>query len=356
VNEESREADDIAREEYLRLSQEPRNIKVIGVGGGGCNILRLLAANPTPGVEHLACNTHGRSSDRSLDKFTFLEIGQSVQIPWPSGEFKIESGRLRAECPWFLRELKYHLKGAELVIMTIGMGGVTGTGGSPVIAQVVKEMGIPLLAVVNTPYTFEGSHRSECAAKGIQDLKPHVDNIISVPCDFSLRCMPEDTPLNKAFVQLDEMMVEAIGSLVRLINVPNVVCISAADVMRIMRLPGRSTIAFGLGTDPACPALGAVRKAIGNTVEPVDLAKARGALISFVGGPNTRIDDCAEAVGLIAKSLDPKAAVVYGIHSDVGLGDAVRVTLMATGIVEPPPPSPREPGGWLKKLMGKVKT
>jgi len=346
----------------MELNKPLVNIKVIGVGGGGCNILRLLAANPTPGVEHLACNTHGRSSDRSLDKFTFLEIGQSVQIPWPSGEFKIQSGRLRAECPWFLRELKHHLKGAELVIMTIGMGGVTGTGGSPVIAQVVKEMGIPLLAVVNTPYTFEGSHRSECAAKGIQDLKSHVDNIISVPCDFSLRCMPEDTPLNKAFVQLDEIMVRAISSLTRLINAPNNMVVTLADVCRILRFPGESTMAFGSGTHPEHPALDAAQKGVGNMVQTVDLTRARGAIVSFSGGYDIATSDYADAMNLITCNLhpgvDPKTALTFGIEVDKSLGNTVKMTLVVTGIEPPPSPPVRPPrlDNWLKKLTRRMKT
>lgn len=307
------------------------SIKVIGVGGGGCNTLRLLAANPTPGVEHLACDTHHKSSDRSLENYTFLEIGRSVRTPWPSGEFKVESGRLRAKCPRFLQELRHHLKGTDLVIMTIGMGGVTGTGGSPVIAQVVKEMGIPLLAVVNTPYSFEGAHHYQCAVKGIQDLKPYVDNTIVVPCDFALRSIAKNAPISEALSLIDEILVQAIISLVNLASIPSVVCISAADVLRVMRIPGQSTIAFGFGVNLECPALDAAKNAVGNTVEPVDLAKSRGALVSFIAGPKTRVSDCAEAVRLIASKLDPQAAIAYGIHADARLGDSVRVTLILTG-------------------------
>jgi cell division protein FtsZ len=322
-------------ERYVGLNKPLVNIKVIGVGGGGCNTLRLLAANPTPGVEHLACNTHGRSSDRSLDKFTFLEIGQSVRIPWPSGEFKIESGRLRAECPWFLRELKHHLKGAELVIMTIGMGGVTGTGGSPVIARVVKEMGIPLLAVVNTPYSFEGAHRYQCAAKGIQDLKPYVDNIIVVPCDFALRSIAKNAPISEALSLIDEIMVQAIASLTKLINAPNEINVKLADVCRIFRIPGQSTVAFGFGTHPEHPALDAAEKAIGNTVQPVDLARARGGVVIFSGGYDIATSDYVEALDFITGKLhpgvDPKSALAFGIEVDRSLGNTVKVTLVVTG-------------------------
>ena len=111
------------------MSKTLANIEVIGVGGGGGNTVRLMVANPTPGVGYLICDPDGRAASKCQGKATHLEMGRSVRIPWPSGEFKIESGRSRAECPWFLRELKYHLKGADLVIITVGMGGVTGTGG-----------------------------------------------------------------------------------------------------------------------------------------------------------------------------------------------------------------------------------
>ena len=340
-------------------AEQPLAIKVIGVGGGGCNILRLLAANPTPGVEYLACNTHGRSSDGSLARFTFLEIGRSVRIPWPSGEFKIESGRLRAECPWFLRELKYHLKGADLVIMTIGMGGVTGTGGAPVIARVVKEMGIPLLAVVNTPYSFEGAHRSECAAKGIQDLKPYVDNIIVVPCDFALRSIDKDAPISRAFSLLDEIMVQAITNLTKLTNVPGLINVDLADVARVLRIPGGSTIAFGSGTHPEHPALDAAEKAVGNTVQPVDLARARGAIVSFSGGYDIATSDYVEALDFITGKLhpgvDPKNTLAFGIEVDKSLGNTAKVTLVVTGI-EPPPSIHSRPNNWLKKLTSKMRT
>ena len=340
-------------EKSCDVTQGTRAIKVIGVGGGGCNIVRLMVAKPTPGVDYLACNMDPSSLDRCGERVTCLEMGRSVEIPWPSGEFKIESGRLGAECPWFLRELKYHLKGADLVIMTAGMGGVTGTGGSPVIARVVKEMGIPLLAVVNTPYSFEGAHRSECAAKGILDLKPYVDNIIVVPCDFALRGIDKPVTVSQAFPLVDEIMVQGITSLLKLVNIPNLVCISPADVVRVMRVPGQSTVAFGFSANTECPAVDAAKKALGNTVRPVDLARARGALVSFTGGPNIRISDCAEAIGLIASRLDPQAAIAYGIYADTCVGDAVRVTLIATGI-EPLPPPPAN--NWLKKLTSKMRT
>jgi len=313
-------------------AEQPPAIKVIGVGGGGCNIVRLMVANPTPGVEYLACNTHGRSSDGSLAKFTFLEIGRSVRIPWPSGEFKIESGRLRAECPWFLRELKYHLKGADLVIMTIGMGGVTGTGGSPVIARVVKEMGILLLAFVNTPYSFEGAHRYQCAAQGILDLKPYVDNIIVVPCDFGLRSIAKNAPISKALSLIDEIMVQAITSLIGPTRVPGLINVDLGDLARVLRIPGHSTIAFGSGTHPEHPALDAAKKALGNTVQPVDLARARGAILSFSGGPDMATGEYVEAIDFITSKLGRNADLVFGISNpDEALRCTVKLTLIVTG-------------------------
>jgi cell division GTPase FtsZ len=141
-------------------------------------------------------------------------------------------------------------------------------------------------------------------------------------------------------------------SLIGPTNVPGLINVDLADVARVLRIPGQSTIAFGSGTHPERPALEAAKKALGNTVQPVDLARARGAIVSFIGGPNTRTSDCAEAIGLIASRLDPQAAIAYGIHADTCLADAVRVTLIVTGI-EPPPPPPHD--NWLRKLTRKRK-
>lgn len=315
----------------MKLSKPPLNVKVIGVGGGGCNTVRLMVGAPIPGVEYLVCGPLDWSSDKSLDKFTFLEIGRSVQTSWPYDEFKIERGRKQAECPWFLQELKDHLKGADLVVMTAGLGGVTGTGGSPVIARVVKEMGIPLIAVVNTPFSFEGSCRSRNAAGGVQGLKPYVDNIIVVPCDFILR-IAKNASISQALSQIDEILVQVITSLAKPLNVQGLTNMDLANVIRVMRIPGQSTAAFGSGTHSERRGLDAAEKAIVNTVEPVDLASARGAIVSFSGGPDIGLAEYVDATDFITSKLGRNADIVFGISNpEKTLRSTVKLTLIVTG-------------------------
>jgi cell division protein FtsZ len=317
----------------MKLNKPPLNVKVIGVGGGGCNTVYLMAGAPIPGVEYLACNTSYWSSDKSLDKLTFLEIGRSVRIPWPYGEFKVESGRLEAECPLFLRDLKDHLNGADLVIMTAGMGGITGAGGSPVIARVVKELGIPVIAVVNTPFSFEGGRRARNAAGGVHGLKPYVDNIIVVPCNFVLRSIARNASISQAISQIDEILVQVITSLAKPLNVHSLANMDLADVVRVMRIPGQSTVAFGSGTHSERRCLEAAEKAIVNTVEQVDLASARGAIVSFSGGPDISLMEYADATDFIASKLGRNADIVFGISNpEKALRSTVKLTLIVTGI------------------------
>jgi cell division protein FtsZ len=267
----------------------------------------------------------------------WIEMGTSVRVPWPAYEFDPEAGRMRAECPSFIRELKRHVEGADLIIITAGMGGPYGTGASPVIARVVRETGALLLAIVNMPFSFESREQSRKAIRGVQQLKAHADNVIAVPADFSIRGVDtRGLSFPKAFSLLDEVMAQAIRSVTDSINVPGLKNADLADVARVIRIPGESTVAFGLGTNPECPALDAIKKAISNTAQPVDLAKARGALVSFSDGQNTATSDYAEALnflgGKIDPNVDPETAVTFGIGVDESLGDTVKATAIFTGI------------------------
>jgi cell division protein FtsZ len=331
----------------MDLNEPLARIKVIGVGFGGASIVYRMAARSPRTAQYLVCHPYWEA---------IPSLRERVEIHWPDAmENVMVMGMREYRVPGFdgstpetlmawaeesVRFIRHYVKGADLVIITANMGGPTGTGASPVIARVVRETGAALFAFVNTPFSFEGKRRSLIASSGIQHLKLYADKVIVVPADFILRDLKglgfSGPKTSSMFSPVDEVVSRAIESVTDSINLPGLKKADLTDVARVMRIRGESTVAFGLGTDPECPALDAVKKAISNTAQPVDLAKARGALISFSAGPDTSVHDCTEALRFIADRMSSNAELAVAISNpDEALRGRVKLTLIVTGIDAP---------------------
>lgn len=319
-------------------------IKVIGVGFGGASMVYRMAATSPRTAQYLVCHPYWEA---------IPSLRERVEIHWPDAmenvmvmgmrEYRVrgfDGGTPETLMAWAeesVRFIRHYVKGAELVIIAANMGGPTGTGASPIIARVVKETGAALLTFVNTPFSFEGKRRSLIAASGIQDLRQYADNVIVVPADFINRDLKglgfSGPKTSSIFSPVDEVLDRAVESVTDSINLPGLKKADLADVVRVMRIPGESTVAFGFGTDPECPALDAVKKAISNAVQPVDLAKARGALVRFSAGPDTSVHDCSEALRFIAGRMSRNADLAVTVSNpEETLRGKAKLTLIMTGI------------------------
>jgi cell division protein FtsZ len=336
----------IGNSRMMDRARPPALIKVIGVGGGGCNtVRRMIRSQQIPGVECVVANTDVKSLDMAQGAIA-LQIGEHLTHGFGAGgDTKV--GKQAAEEGLFL--LKRVVKDAELIFVTVGMGGGTGTGAAPVIARVAKDSGALVLAVVTTPFSFEGRKRLDVALAGIQRLKAEVDNMIVVHNDRLLQYSDNNASISQAFAMADEVVSEGIMSVSQLINVPGEINVDLADVKMVMSLPGTAIMAMGQG-EGAHPAMDASQQAISNPLIDVTIKGARGLLISFSGGPDLSLGEVTEAATLIAREADPNCNFKFGLASltEDLLGKA-KVNVIATGIR-----SGSTSRGWLADLGDKI--
>ncbi len=310
----------------------PAKISVIGVGGGGCNtVRRMMSYGKIPGVEYIVVNTDVKSLDLISGALS-LQIGEHLTHGFGAGG-DMRVGAQAAEEGQFM--LKRAVKDSELAFITAGMGGGTGTGAAPVVARIAQESGALVLAVVTTPFSFEGSKRYDTALAGIQRLQPNVDNIIVVHNDRLLQFTDQETPVGKAFALADQVVSEGILSVSQLVNLPGEINVDLADVKVVMRLSGTAIMVMGEGGGQH-PATDAVEQALSNPLLNVNMNGARGVLINFSGGPNLTLGEVNEAATLIARQADPRATIFFGMATpNEGLDGKAKVTLIATGIKAP---------------------
>ena len=309
----------------------PAHIKVVGVGGGGCNAVRRMMAQKVPGVEYVVCNTDVKSLD-SVSGALSVQIGEHLTHGFGAGgdprvgERAAEEGSIT---------LKKALKDAELVFITAGMGGGTGTGAAPVVAQIAKSCGALTIAVVTTPFSFEGKRRLDMAMNGVKRLKPDVDNLIIVHNDRLLQYVEHNAPIEKAFATADEVVTEGILSVSQLVNVPGEINVDLADVKAVMGIPGTALMAIGSG-DGQRAASEAAEQAIANPLLDLNMTGAKGVLFNFAGGPDLTLGAVNDAANLIAREADPKALIFFGMMApNPELEGKVRMTVIATGIKAP---------------------
>jgi len=319
--------------ELMDSHSEEAVIKVIGVGGGGGNAIEHMVSQNIEGVEFIAVNTDAQVLRSSSANIT-LQIGSEVTKGLGAGA-NPEIGRRAAEED--SDTIKQSLNGADMVFITAGMGGGTGTGAAPEVAKIAKELGILTVAVVTKPFPFEGKKRIQIAEQGILELEKYVDSLITIPNEKLLKVMGRGTPLLQAFSSANDVLRGAVQGIAELITLPGLINVDFADVRTVMSEMGTAMMGSGNGSGEdraeeaaeaaiACPLL-----------EDIDLSGARGILVNITAGPDFAIDEF-ETVGNAVKAFaSENATVVVGTVIDMDMTDDLRVTVVATGIGERKP-------------------
>ncbi|NLP37492.1 MAG: cell division protein FtsZ [Firmicutes bacterium] len=301
-------------------------IKVIGVGGGGCNAVNRMIEAGLRGVEFIAVNTDAQALYMSSAEHK-LQIGEKLTKGLGAGA-NPEIGMQAAEES--REEIKESLKGADMIFVTAGMGGGTGTGAAPIIAEIAKEMGALTVGVVTKPFTFEGPRRRKAAEQGIAKLKEKVDTIIVIPNDRLLQVVEKRTPILEAFRIADDVLRQGVQGISDLIAVPGLINLDFADVKTIMQETGAALMGIGVASGDN-RTVEAAKMAIESPLLETSIDGARGVLLNITGGSSLGLFEVNEAAEIVAEAADPEAHIIFGAVIDDSLQDEVRVTVIATG-------------------------
>ena len=301
-------------------------IRVIGVGGGGCNAVNRMIQEGISGVDFVAINTDNQALLLS-DAPVRVRIGEKLTRGLGAGGHP-EQGEKAAEES--TEELDEVLSGSDMVFITAGMGGGTGTGAAPVVAKLAREQGALTIGVVTRPFLFEGSKRSNSAESGIEKLKEHVDTLIVIPNDRLLELTDRRVSLKDSFKMADDVLRQGIQGISELITVPGLINLDFADVKAIMSEGGAALMAVGHGEGEERARL-AAEQAISSRLLDVTIDGAQGILFNVTGGPNMSLYDVNIAAAIIRETAHPDANMIFGAVIDESMGDEMRITVIATG-------------------------
>ncbi len=302
-------------------------IKVVGVGGGGGNAVSRMVESKIKGVEFIAVNTDAQDLHNSAPK-TKIHIGKSTTKGLGAG-MNPEIGRQAAEES--REEIQEALKGADLVFVTCGMGGGTGTGASPIIAEIAKNIGALTVGVVTKPFSFEGIQRSKIAEEGIRNLKDKVDALVTIPNDKIFNVIDHKVSIMGSFAMVDEILKQAVQGISDLITMPGVINVDFSDIKAIMQEAGSALMGIGTASGEN-RAVEAAKAAINSPLLEVSIEGAKGVLFSVSGGQDMGMMEVNEAAKVISEYIDPEAKIIFGaiIDSRLKKGD-MKVTVIATG-------------------------
>lgn len=307
-------------------SKEFAKIRVVGVGGGGSNAVNRMIEERMDGVDFIAINTDAQAL-MYADAPTRVKIGDKLTRGLGAGGNPEIGEKAAVEST---DELSVVLEGSDMVFITAGMGGGTGTGAAPIVADVARRSGALTIGVVTRPFTFEGSRRALAAEKGIEKLKEMVDTLIVIPNDRLLEISDKRTSLQKSFKLADEVLRQGIQGISELITVPGMINLDFADVKTIMSEGGAALMAVGNGEGEDA-ALQAAEAAINNRLLDISIDGARGILFNITGGPNLSLYAVNQAAAIIKETAHPDVNLIFGAVIDENMDDRVRVTVIATG-------------------------
>lgn len=302
-------------------------IKVVGVGGGGNNAISRMVDSKIQGVEFIAINTDAQQLHfcKALHK---LHIGKNLTRGLGTG-MNPELGRQAAEEN--RDEIHDAVKSADMVFITCGMGGGTGTGAAPIIAEAAKDAGALTVGVVTKPFVFEGSQRMKIAQKGIMELKDRVDTLITIPNDKILQIIDRNITLNNAFAMVDDVLRQGVQGISDLVTVPGIVNVDFADIRAIMQNAGSALMGVGRATGDD-RAVTAAKAAVNSPLLEVSIDGAKGVLFNVCGGSDLTMTEINEAAKVITESIDPDAKVIFGAVVDEALKKGeIKITVIATG-------------------------
>lgn len=301
-------------------------IRVIGVGGGGNNAVNRMISTNIRGVDFISINTDRQALRRS-DASTQLVIGEKITKGFGAGANPAIGTRAAEES---IDEIKQILQGSDMVFVTAGMGGGTGTGAAPIVAKAAKEMGILTVGIVTKPFAFEGKRRMDQALGGIAELSQYVDSLVIIPNERLKQVTDTRITLSNAFEIADDVLRRGVQSISELINVPSFINLDFADVTSVMQDAGFAHMGVGSGTGKDKAEI-AAKAAISSPLLETTMSGATGILISITASPDVGLEDIDLASTMIANEADPDANVIWGVAFDNDLDDEMRITILATG-------------------------
>ncbi len=310
---------------------ENAEIKVIGVGGGGGNAVRHMIDSQVEGVEFICANTDAQAL-KDLTNATILQLGNGITKGLGAGA-NPEVGRQAAIDD--RDRIAEVLEGADMVFVTAGMGGGTGTGAAPIVADVAREMGILTVAVVTRPFAFEGGKRKAIADEGIKHLKDKVDSLITIPNEKLLSVLGKTTTLLDAFKAANDVLLGAVQGIADLIIRPGMINVDFADVRTVMSEMGMAMMGSGLAAGEDRARVAAEAAVLSPLLEDINLQGARGILVNITAGPDLSLGEFSEVGEVVEEFSSDNATVVVGTVIDPSMGDQLRVTVVATGLGQP---------------------
>ena len=312
------------------IDNEPQSavIKVIGVGGGGGNAVEHMVSQNIEGVDFICANTDAQAL-QNLSSSTLLQLGTSITKGLGAGADPVMGKDAAEEDRDCIAEV---LHGVDMVFITAGMGGGTGTGAAPIVAEVARELGVLTVAVVTKPFVFEGRKRMKIAEAGIAELSRHVDSLITIPNEKLLAIMGEDKPLLEAFGAVDDVLLGAVQGIADLIIRPGMINVDFADVRTVMSEMGMAMMGSGLASGESRARKAAEAAVRSPLLEDIDFNGARGILVNIAAGASISLGEFSQVGAAIEDFASENATIVIGTVIDTDMNDELRVTVVATGL------------------------
>lgn len=308
------------------VAPTPAKIKAIGIGGGGCNAISRMVREGIRGVDFIAMNTDAQALTLTEAPIR-IQLGEKLTKGLGVGGDPELGFKAAEESRQIIEEI---VEGADMVFISCGMGGGTGTGAIPVVAQAAKESGALSIAVVTKPFTFEGGHRAEVADEGILKLSNKVDTLIIIPNDRLLQLCDAKTTVDSAFKMADDALLLGVQAISEVVTVPGLINLDFADIKSVMKDAGPAWMSVGKGSGQN-RAAEAAKAALASPLLDVSISGARGVLFNITGGSSLTLFECNEAAQVISQAVAPKANIIFGVVFDPKMDNEVKITIIATG-------------------------
>jgi cell division protein FtsZ len=309
----------------------PARIKAIGIGGAGSNAVTRMVREGIKGVDFVAMNTDGQALALA-EAPTRIQLGEKLTRGLGAGGDHKVGGKAAEESIDIIEDI---VKGADMVFIAAGMGGGTGTGGIPVVADVAKKSGALTIAVVTKPFTFEGMHRREVAEEGLLNLSNKVDTLIIIPNDRLLQLCDAKTSVDNAFRLADDALRLGVQAISEVVTVPGLINLDFADIKSVMQDAGPAWMSVGRASGQS-RAAEAAKTAMASPLLDVSISGATGVLFNITGGPSLTLFECNEAAQVIGQAVDPEANIIFGVVFDPKMDSELRITVIATGFAKVP--------------------
>lgn len=304
----------------------PARIKAVGVGGGGCNAVNRMVREGIRGVDFIAMNTDAQALAMT-EAPTRIQLGEKLTRGLGVGGDHKLGGKAAEESRQIIEEL---VEGADMVFISCGMGGGTGTGGISTVAEIAKQSGALTIGVVTKPFGFEGGHRTEVAEEGILALTGKVDTLIIIPNDRLLQLCDAKTTVDSAFKLADDALLLGVQSISEVVTVPGLINLDFADIKSVMKDAGPAWMSMGKASGQN-RAAEAAKTALASPLLDVSVKGAKGVLFNITGGPSLTLFECNEAAEAISQAVDPRANIIFGVVRDPKMDSEVKITIIATG-------------------------